>query len=62
MRAERDEDEYIKRRAAKKEPRLAYEIALGIIIGGVVLWTMDAVATLITAKIMIGQLQIHFPG
>lgn len=61
MRAERDEDE-IAIRPRKEEPRLAYEIALGIIIGGAVLWTMGEVASFIEAKLMMQQLQIRFGG
>ena len=62
MRAERDEDEYVPSRTIRKEPRLAYEIALGIIIAGVVLMAIDAIGTYIAAKIMLNQVQIRFPG
>lgn len=59
MRAERDEYEYRKPPRAR-EPRLAYEIALGIIIAGVVLWVLEAIASYIAARIMLEQLQFYF--
>jgi len=37
MRAERDIDEVVHYRPARKEPRMAYEIALGIWLGGMAL-------------------------
>ena len=43
MRAERDDDAYNRPGARRKEPRLAYEIALGIWLGGVALAATSAV-------------------
>lgn len=41
---------------------LAWQIALGIIVGGCVLWTLDLAASLVASKFMLGQLQIGVPG
>jgi hypothetical protein len=61
MRAERDEDD-IRPQRAKPQRRLAYEIALGILLGGVGLWLLQLLAGLIAAKLMLGQIQLHLPG
>ena len=60
MRAERDEAPRPKR--TPKEPRLAYEIALGIIIGGVTLWTLEAVAGFIAMQIALHNIKIALGG
>jgi acyl-coenzyme A thioesterase PaaI-like protein len=60
MRAERDEMTPIRRN--KKEPRLAYEIALGIVIGGVTLWMLEAIAGLIAMQFALHQIKINFGG
>lgn len=60
MRAERDDDEYRPVRR-KEERRLAYEIAIGIIIGGCVLSVLDIIRTAITAHLMLQQVQINLP-
>lgn len=61
MRAERDEDD-IRPQRAKPQRRLAYEIALGIILGGVGLWLLQLLTGLIAAKLMLQQFQFHLPG
>ncbi len=60
MRAERDDDEI---RVPRKAPerRLAYEIAIGIIIGGSVLSLAQMVGDLIMAKTILNQVQITLP-
>lgn len=64
MRAERDEDDLrpLRTSRAKPERRLAYEIALGIVIGGVTLWLLNAAAVWLTARLLLGQLQLHLPS
>lgn len=61
MRAERDEQIT---RPTKKQPerRLAYEIAIGIIIGGITLWVLEGIASMIAMKLALNQVQIHFGG
>ena len=61
MRAERDEDE-IRPQRAKPQRRLAYEIALGIILGGSGLRLLQVITSLIAAKLMLQQIQLHLPG
>lgn len=61
MRAERDEHD-IRPQRAKPQRRLAYEIALGIILGGVGLWLLQLLTGLIAAKLMLQQFQFHLPG
>jgi hypothetical protein len=55
-----------RRGVPKQKPRgknwLAYQIALGIILGGCALWLMGAVASFVAAKVLLGQLQVTFPG
>lgn len=46
----------------KQEPRLAYEIALGIIIAGVTLWTMETLVNSLLAYIAVEQIKIQFGG
>ncbi len=64
MRAERDEYDTRQQRAPRGKPerRLAYEIALGIILGGVGLWLLNAGALWLMAKFMLQGLQLHLPG
>lgn len=47
---------------SKKKPRLAYEIALGIIIGGVTLWTLGMIAKIAAAAVAVSAIKIHFGG
>lgn len=60
MRAERDDDEV---RIVRKAPerRLAYEIAIGIIIGGTVLSLIQQAGDFILAKILLHQVQVALP-
>lgn len=60
MRAERDQDEYRPSRKAEKQPRLAYEIALGIILGGCVLMTIADVKDWVAARVIAQEIQISF--
>lgn len=46
----------------KKEPRLAYEIALGIIIAGITLWTLETLVNSALALLALNQIKIHFGG
>ncbi len=64
MRAERDEYDTRPQRTPRGKPerRLAYEIALGIILGGVGLWLLNAGALWLMAKFMLQGLQLHLPG
>ena len=64
MRAERDEYDTRPQRAPRGKPerRLAYEIALGIILGGVGLWLLNAGALWLMAKFMLQNLQLQLPG
>lgn len=61
MRAERDPDEISPRRH-KSQPRLAYEIALGIVIGGLVLMAVDAIGNYVAMRLVVNQVQIQFPA
>ena len=49
MRAERDEDDY-RPVARKRERRLAYEIALGVLIAQIVFWPIEQIAEEVYAK------------
>ena len=60
MRAERDEE--LRPIRTKPERRLAYEIALGIIIGGATLWVMEIIANIITVQLALNQFRVHFGG
>jgi hypothetical protein len=67
MRAERDEDDLRPLRTQrgpqhKTERRLAYEIALGIILGGAGLWLLNAGTVWLMAKFMLQNLQLQLPG
>lgn len=56
MRAERDEDDFQTVRQTRKatERRLAYEIAIGIVIGGSVLKLLEMVSAVLMAGAIIG--------
>ena len=58
MKAERDEDERITFRA-KPERRLAYEIAIGIVIGGCVLSVIQVIAGAMTVGLMFNGIKIN---
>ncbi|HIZ51964.1 MAG TPA: hypothetical protein IAA18_12900 [Candidatus Pseudomonas excrementavium] len=63
MKAERDEPiRPAGPSKAKAEPRLAYEIAIGIIIGGVTLWVLETLVNMITVQLAMNQIKIHFGG
>lgn len=53
-------------RGAYRKPRsanwLAWQIALGIVVGGSILWVLGATVSFVVAKFMLGQLQIGVPG
>lgn len=62
MRAERDEDDFALSKVRKpQERRLAYEIALGIVIGGSALSILGAIASLIIMKLMMSQITLQVP-
>jgi hypothetical protein len=63
MRAERDEDEFQARVHVRKVPerRLASEVAIGIIVGGSVLWAIEGIAGYIVARMMLSGMQMNFP-
>lgn len=60
----RDDRDY--RPSARQKPRsanwLAWQIALGIVIGGSALWVLGALVSLVSARLMLGTLQISVPG
>ncbi|MGH8604241.1 MAG: hypothetical protein ACREXR_16150 [Gammaproteobacteria bacterium] len=61
MRAERDEEDFdYKPIRRTKERRLAYEIAMGIFIGGCALITTIDIKNYIEARLMLSELQIQF--
>lgn len=61
MRAERDDEDVGYRAARKpKERRLAYEIALGIFLGGCALMVTAQIAMILEAQVAMHQLQIQF--
>lgn len=49
MRAERDEDDY-RPVARKRERRLAYEIAIGVLIAQVLFWPIEKIADALYAN------------
>lgn len=62
MRAERDEDDFAPSKARKpQERRLAYEIALGIVIGGCVLGVIELLANMLTAAVFMQQIKVTLP-
>lgn len=63
MRAERDDDDFEVTPRARRQPerRLAYEIALGIVIGGSALSILGAIASLIIMRLMMSQVTLQIP-
>ncbi|MDU8457247.1 hypothetical protein [Pseudomonas syringae group sp. J254-4] len=57
MRAERDQDDTV-RTQKKRERRLAYEIAIGIIIGGMTLATIQALIAMVAWQIYLHDLKV----
>ncbi|EPM55245.1 hypothetical protein A264_23573 [Pseudomonas syringae pv. actinidiae ICMP 19071] len=57
MRAERDQDD-VGRNQKRSERRLAYEIAIGIIIGGMTLATIQALIAMVAWQIYIHDLKV----
>ncbi|WP_235668831.1 hypothetical protein, partial [Pseudomonas amygdali] len=57
MRAERDQDDTV-RTQKRPERRLAYEIAIGIIIGGMTLATIQALIAMIAWQIYLHDLKV----
>lgn len=63
IKAERDEMRPAGRVSrAKREPRLAYEIALGIIIAGVTLWTLEMIVSGLVFYLALKGIKVHFGG
>ena len=69
LRAELDHDDHERVRVPlkpRRKPRgknwLAWQIALGIVVGGCTLWILDVAANYILAKVLMGQLQLMLPG
>ncbi|WP_239945230.1 hypothetical protein, partial [Pseudomonas syringae] len=57
MRAERDQDDTV-RSQKRPERRLAYEIAIGIIIGGMTLATIQALIAMVAWQIYLHDLKL----
>ncbi|KPB16842.1 MULTISPECIES: hypothetical protein [Pseudomonas syringae group] len=57
MRAERDQDDTV-RSQKRPERRLAYEIAIGIIIGGMTLATIQALIAMVAWQIYVHDLKV----
>ncbi|RMQ32027.1 MULTISPECIES: hypothetical protein [Pseudomonas syringae group genomosp. 2] len=57
MRAERDQDDTV-RTQKRPERRLAYEIAIGIIIGGMTLATIQALIAMVAWQIYLHDLKV----
>lgn len=57
MRAERDQDDTV-RTQKKPERRLAYEIAIGMIIGGITLATIQALIAMVAWQIYLHDLKV----
>ncbi|RMM91410.1 hypothetical protein, partial [Pseudomonas savastanoi] len=57
MRAERDQDD-VGRTQKRSERRLAYEIAIGIIIGGMTLATIQALIAMVAWQIYLHDLKV----
>ncbi len=55
-------DEIRQPRPRAPERRLAYEIAIGIIIGGVTLWVLEAIAGMIAMQFALNQIKINLGG
>ena len=61
LRADRDPlDDFVQRPKAKGKNWLAYQIALGIIIGGTVLMAIEALGSLLMAKAVLSSLHLNF--
>jgi hypothetical protein len=60
MRAERDEDEPRVMQRRTPERRLAYEIAVGIILGGLGLAAIQAVFAFVAWQIYVHQVKVIF--
>ncbi len=60
MRAERDEDEFGHARPERKQQgrRMAYEIALGIVLGGCVLMTIMDVKNWVAARMVADEIRV----
>lgn len=58
MRAERDEDDYAPVRYSKPERRLAYEIALGIWLGGIALGATSLVFWIGVMAMIAGRIKV----
>lgn len=59
LRAERDDDEMASKPRQKKERRMAHEIAIGIIIGGLILGALQDVQGMIKESILSSQIQFN---
>ncbi|WP_407316135.1 hypothetical protein [Pseudomonas sp. nanlin1] len=65
LRAEPDLDQpavFKPRRKPRSKNWLAYQIALGIILGGSVLWTLATLISFAAARLLLGQWQVTVPG
>lgn len=58
MRAERDEDDY-RPVARKRERRLAYEIAIGVLIAQILFWPIEQIAEGLYAKWQVGLVKVE---
>ena len=58
MRAERDEDEY-RPLPRKKERRLAYEIAIGVLLGQMLFWPIEQAASYYYSKWQLGEIKVR---
>lgn len=58
MRAERDEDE-LRPAPRKKERRLAYEIAIGVLIAQIIFWPIEKIAEEINARWQMGLIKVE---
>lgn len=57
-----DLDTFVRRpQASRSKNWLAYQIALGIIIGGSVLACLDAITSFVAAKLLMHQVQVQLP-
>lgn len=62
-----DQDDFDTYRAGpRQKPRgpnwLAHQVALGIVMGGCVLWVLQAIANFIQAKMILHQMQVILPS
>jgi hypothetical protein len=58
MRAERDEDDH-RPVARKRERRLAYEIAIGVLIAQILFWPIERIADGLYAKWQLGLVKVE---